>query len=484
LEKIRVLIIDDEKSICETLSYMFEKKGYIAETSNTGSEAINKLKNQPFDVALIDIKLPDYDGINLLKHFKKNYPDLVCIIITGYASVQNSILALKEGADDYFLKPANMDEVFLRVGEALEKQRLKRKLRESEEKYRLITENANDLIAIINKKNKIEYINENPCNKLLGYSKNEILSKNRFELVHPDDQKRITNLLGIVSKKSEGSEEIRIKHKKGHFIWLDIRGNKYTDRYGEEKIILISRDITIRKNYEEELKKRLIKFKLEDGKTYIVQESAPALSIEAFIELLKLGRHGLIISRTPQDEFEEQIEFSYDFFWLAEKVKRIDINIFKTIEEIVENMSKRSVILIERLDYLISKIGFKETLTFIQDLREITYLKKQILIISIDPRTLAQEKMRLLEKEGREIELSFMVKLPEDLLEILRYIYKENNLGLKPSYSEIGKELKMSRPTVRKKMKILIANGYLIENTKGRKKIIELLEKGRRLFLS
>ncbi|MFX0207440.1 MAG: HTH domain-containing protein, partial [Candidatus Hodarchaeota archaeon] len=73
--------------------------------------------------------------------------------------------------------------------------------------------------------------------------------------------------------------------------------------------------------------------------------------------------------------------------------------------------------------------------------------------------------------------------LSEENLEVMRFIYQQNNLGIKPSYSDIGKKLEISRPTARKRIKRLVATGYLIDSKKGNSKVLELTEKGKLLFL-
>ncbi len=90
----------------------------------------------------------------------------------------------------------------------------------------------------------------------------------------------------------------------------------------------------------------------------------------------------------------------------------------------------------------------------------------------------------MLEKETSEIELRYKAKLPADLLEILSFVHDNNRLGIKPTYSKIGIELNTSKPTVRKRVRNLINRGYLVESTMGNSKVIELTEKGSRIFLS
>jgi len=123
-EKQSVLIVDDDESTLKTLALIFDNKGYETETALTGREAIEKAREKPFNLALLDIKLSDMEGVELLVPLKKMYPNMVMIIITGYASLETAIRALNEGAAAYITKPLNMDEVLATVKEGLEKQRL------------------------------------------------------------------------------------------------------------------------------------------------------------------------------------------------------------------------------------------------------------------------------------------------------------------------------------------------------------------------
>ena len=123
-EKERILIVDDDKSTRRSLSLIFGKKGYETEAVGTGREAIEKAQERFFNLALLDIRLPDVEGIGLLAPLKEMHPDMVVIMVTGYASLETAVRALNEGASAYTTKPLNMDEVLATVEEALEKQRL------------------------------------------------------------------------------------------------------------------------------------------------------------------------------------------------------------------------------------------------------------------------------------------------------------------------------------------------------------------------
>jgi DNA-binding MarR family transcriptional regulator len=109
-------------------------------------------------------------------------------------------------------------------------------------------------------------------------------------------------------------------------------------------------------------------------------------------------------------------------------------------------------------------------------------LSKKIIVNSIDPSTFSDKELRLIEKETESIEPQEKPKLPDSQLEILKYIYKENLTGIKPAYGDLRQELDLSKPTVKKRIDELISSDHIIEHQKGRKKLLELTEKGRNIF--
>jgi two-component system, NtrC family, response regulator len=99
------LIVDDEQEVCNFFSYLLKAKGYKAITANSGAEASAKLKEYSFDTALVDLKLPDTTGIDILKEIKSVQPQCEVIIITGYSTVKSAVEAIQYGAFDYVEKP-------------------------------------------------------------------------------------------------------------------------------------------------------------------------------------------------------------------------------------------------------------------------------------------------------------------------------------------------------------------------------------------
>jgi len=119
MEKARILIVDDDDSILETLGEILQEKGYNTDTAKSGAEAIEKSKTNFYNMALLDIKLPDMEGTKLLIKMKETRPKMIKIMITGYASLQNAIEALNLGADAYIMKPLNPENLLKVIAEKL-----------------------------------------------------------------------------------------------------------------------------------------------------------------------------------------------------------------------------------------------------------------------------------------------------------------------------------------------------------------------------
>jgi len=124
LEEIGILIVDDEASVRDSLYQWFKDDGYRVDTAADGTSALKKIQENPWDIILLDIKMPGMDGIELQNRIKQIDKDIVTIIITAYASVDTAIQALKDGAFDYITKPVDPDDLSRLIRNAIEKRRL------------------------------------------------------------------------------------------------------------------------------------------------------------------------------------------------------------------------------------------------------------------------------------------------------------------------------------------------------------------------
>lgn len=121
-EKKRILVVDDDDAILGSVATILQLKGYNVDTAETGRQAIEKSQSQFFNLALLDIKLPDMEGTSLLVKMHQTTPRMMKIMLTGYPSLENAVAALNLGADAYLLKPVNPKDLLKVVEEKLTEQ--------------------------------------------------------------------------------------------------------------------------------------------------------------------------------------------------------------------------------------------------------------------------------------------------------------------------------------------------------------------------
>jgi DNA-binding NtrC family response regulator len=125
MEPIKILVIDDERAICDGCRLSLSDKGWVVDTCLSGTNGLKLLLGGEYELALLDMKLPDMNGMDILRRAKKEKPGVYVIVMTGYSSVQNAVEAMKLGAFDYIAKPFTDDELWVSVQRAVENKRLK-----------------------------------------------------------------------------------------------------------------------------------------------------------------------------------------------------------------------------------------------------------------------------------------------------------------------------------------------------------------------
>ena len=130
-QKQKILIVEDDKNIRETIESILQQSGYETDVAETGKEAEQKIKKKFYNLALLDIKLPDIEGTQLLTKVHESTPNTIKIMVTGYPSLENSIEALNFGADAYVTKPVKPAKLLTLIKEKLEKQLLEDQITET-----------------------------------------------------------------------------------------------------------------------------------------------------------------------------------------------------------------------------------------------------------------------------------------------------------------------------------------------------------------
>ena len=129
-KKPRILIVDDDQNIRKTMLMILEDEGYKVDLASTGKEGLQKSNEKTYNIALLDIRLPDMEGVELLKLMKINVPRTRKIMVTGYPSTQNAVDALNQNADAYLIKPVDIEKLLETIKEQLQLQEEERKFSE------------------------------------------------------------------------------------------------------------------------------------------------------------------------------------------------------------------------------------------------------------------------------------------------------------------------------------------------------------------
>jgi two-component system nitrogen regulation response regulator NtrX len=118
----KILIVDDDETVRSTMKIILEDEGYLVDFADCGVEAIQKTREKLYNIAFLDIRLPDMEGIELLQRIKDGVPRTRKIMLTGYPSMQNAIAALNKNADAYLVKPVNIESLLSTVKKQLQLQ--------------------------------------------------------------------------------------------------------------------------------------------------------------------------------------------------------------------------------------------------------------------------------------------------------------------------------------------------------------------------
>ena len=466
---LHVLIVEDQETDAELLVIELRRGGYVpeyerVETAETMRAALDE---KTWDIIISDYSMPHFNGIDALKLLKKTGIDIPFILVSGAIGEEVAVEAMKLGAHDYLMK-----DKLIRLVPAIERElhdaEERRERRKAEQQIQNFFDLAPYLLCIADL-TTYHYLKINPAfEKNLGYSEEELLSKPFPEFIHLLDREK-TNLL---VEKTLGSKEThlhdfenRILRKDGSYIWISWRSNFLAE---EGIAYFVGRDITDQKSREEELKKRLMKYRIEDGSIYLVKERTSKISSDAFLDILSVGYGGLTLTRTPTREFHTIIKGEYEALWLSEHEREDAIDpMISALKDRISKLAHRDVLLIDRLDYIISKNGFAKTAAFIQWLKEQCYIWNLVAILSIDPMTLDRKQMRILEKECEELEPLHKTTLSPELFDMLKAIYGRSLKKVSSTYETIMKDLSITRPTVRKRIGTLEFMGYVIEEKKG-----------------
>jgi PAS domain S-box-containing protein len=306
MEQTSILFVDDEEVIRQSFGRELAMEGFAVTTVSDGAAALQAFSARSFAVVVTDLVMPGLDGFGVLKEVKRQVPQTSVIILTGYGDMRSAIDALRLGADDFTLKPCEIEELVFRIRRCLEKQSLLRTLAAqnyllaeeierrrqveaeiaaSEHRMRLALDASSNGVWDRNLVTGEVYFGEN-WHLTLGYdNKDELCNNGAFEqLLHPDDRERVLALreAHILGTTPRYEAEYRMRNMAGQWQWILSRGQVVTrDEQGRAlRIIGTHTDITRLKEIEAEL--MLAQVELEQrvaARTAELYESNVALKV-------------------------------------------------------------------------------------------------------------------------------------------------------------------------------------------------------------
>src|SRR5436309_7473769 len=249
-----VLIVDDDPLVCRALAEALELRGYATETATRGAEVLQRIGEQSFDAAVVDIVLPDLPGLELLRAIKGRSPDTEVVLMSGYASLATALQAIDGTAFAYLVKPFPLDQLLATVGKALERQRLSRALRESEARYRLITEHIRDGILLLDHQGRVALANGRAA-ALLGVPRAALPGRPLGALLGEEGGRLLAARLTAPGSAGEPFEfDFRRPDGVRRFLEVSLPAVTVADE-GIARLAVL-RDLTERKRAEEELEQQ------------------------------------------------------------------------------------------------------------------------------------------------------------------------------------------------------------------------------------
>ena len=258
----QIMIIDDDLDFAASLKLILENEDFQPILAHSEEEALETAKNNQVDLALIDIRLGQDNGIELLPKLKKIHPDILCVMVTGFGSVETAVEALNSGAYDYLRKPVNPGELlatlrrgFEKIRMLKEKQVMEGALNEVEQQIKASFNQAAIGITHLSLKGMWLTCNDKFC-QIIGYDQEELRKMSIFDVIPPEETNNIKKTIDelLMAKASYFSRETQCLRKDGLPVWVNITISPVSSPSGDPLyFILFIEDITKRREIEEML---------------------------------------------------------------------------------------------------------------------------------------------------------------------------------------------------------------------------------------
>ena len=276
--RAKILIVDDEPRMCDSLQFLLSNQDHEVCTANSGQEALDYLAKDDFDVVLLDIVMPNIDGHQLMDYINFQNQDTLVIVITGKATLDSAVHALRSKAYDYFNKPVEPDELLKTVQNAInqiklkyENQVLNENLTLSEKRYRYLVEYSPDIIYTLDDQGNFTFIN-NAVEQVIGIKSEKLIGEHYTNIVYEEDlekakwffnERRTGNRAtsGVEIRLKVSSNADQIKHCEIRHMTVELKSSGIYEKPVTEKkktylgTYGVARDITEKKKLESQLQR-------------------------------------------------------------------------------------------------------------------------------------------------------------------------------------------------------------------------------------
>ncbi|HMB15758.1 MAG TPA: EAL domain-containing protein [Pelovirga sp.] len=226
-----ILIVDDEIKVAQSLQLILKLEGLDTRIATSGGAAIKEIARLPYDIVLLDLNMPQIDGMTVLDHITRNHPDTSVIVVSGESELNKAIHVLKAGARDFVRKPYTPEEMIFSINNVREKIQLERDnkamiatLHESEALHKFIVHHSPDLVYMLDHQGNFTFVNKNTAD-LLGYNRKELLGRHYSTVICPDDLDLAQRyFMSSTALAHHDSIELRLQgKKKERVVHVEIR---------------------------------------------------------------------------------------------------------------------------------------------------------------------------------------------------------------------------------------------------------------------
>jgi two-component system cell cycle sensor histidine kinase/response regulator CckA len=259
-DSISVLIVDDDDALLRTLSDVLELHGIHTVTAGSAHRALalaSELASPPA-VALVDLRLPDMDGLELVARLHEVSSLTQVVVLTGHASLSTALQALREESFDYLVKPVPPDQLIRTIRSATDRWRresLEEEFRRANERFRLLLENLSEVILVVDADGGVRYASPS-LQRVTGQLPESVEGRSLLDLVDPAQQEAAREYLrGIVTGTPGDGIRLRVRDESGHWRLLELLGRNLLDHPVVSGIVLTARDVTERDALEMQLRR-------------------------------------------------------------------------------------------------------------------------------------------------------------------------------------------------------------------------------------